>query len=132
VTLRSTIGFLLGAAAASTAGAMTLLPWLLAGDRLDFNWAATGFLAMAVPGIAAGAWFARAYGRPGSQFALALAAGAGARMVLAALAAIFAARASAGTALVAGLAAGFVPVTTYEIVWFARMSAGHSNMKSRG
>lgn len=122
MTLRSPVGFALGASLAAAVGAATLLPWFAGGDRSVSGWAVKGFLAMAVPGVFGGAWLAREHGRPASRFLIALATGFVTRLVLAALAAFFAAKAGggAGTALLSGLAAAFVPVTAFEMVWFIR------------
>jgi uncharacterized ion transporter superfamily protein YfcC len=77
---------------------------------------------MTVPGIAGGAWLAREHGRSVTRFLVALVTGFVTRLFLAALAAFFAAGAGngAGTALLAGLAAGFVPLMIFEMVWFVR------------
>jgi TM2 domain-containing membrane protein YozV len=77
---------------------------------------------MAVPGIVGGAWLAREHGRSAQRFLVALATGFITRLVLAGLAAFYAAKAGdgAGTALLAGLAAGFVPLMAFEMVWFVR------------
>jgi hypothetical protein len=77
---------------------------------------------MAVPGVLGGAWLAREHGRSPTRFLIALAAGFVTRLVLAGSAAFFAARAGggAGLALLAGLAAGFVPLTAFEMFWFVR------------
>lgn len=132
MTLRSAIGFALGASAMAAVGAATLLPVFAGDDRAASTWAAAGFLAMAVPSIACGAWLAREHGRPGSRFLLALVAGVAARLILASLTTIFAARAAAGPALVAGLAAGYVPLTAFEMVWFMRHRALGLGTESRG
>jgi hypothetical protein len=107
---------------AAAIGAVTLLPWFLGDDQLTSAWAAKGFLAMTIPGIAGGAWLAREHGRSAKRFLVALASGFVTRLILAAFSAFFAARAGngAGTALLAGLAAGFVPLMIFEMVWFVR------------
>lgn len=103
-------------------GAVALLRLFLGGDRLASAWATKGFLAMAIPGIIGGAWLAREHGRPAQRFLIALAMGFVTRLVLAGLAAFYAARAGegAGTALLSGLAAGFVPLMIFEMIWFNR------------
>ena len=126
MTFRSAIGFALLASVAAAVGAAALLPWFWGGDRVASAWAAKGFLAMAAPGIARGAWLAREHGRPAPRFLIALATGFVTRLVLAALAAFFAAKADAGAALIAGLAAGFVPLTAFEMVWFLRVRGAQS------
>jgi hypothetical protein len=77
---------------------------------------------MAAPGIAGGLWLTREHGRSAKRFLVALATGFVTRVGLAALAAVLAARAGngAGTALLAGLAAGFVPLMIFEMIWFVR------------
>jgi hypothetical protein len=122
VTFKSTIGFVLGALGAAAIGAVALYFAFRNADRLASGWAAKGFLAMALPGIAGGAWLAREHGRSAARFLAALATGFITRLVLAALAAFFAARAGdgAGTALLSGLAAGFVPLMIFEMTWFVR------------
>jgi hypothetical protein len=116
------IGFVLGAGAAATLGAAGLATWVASTGTSAFPWAAGGFAAMAVPGIAGGSWLAREHGRPGSRFLWALATGFVTRLVLVAIAAFLAAKAGdgAGTALLAGLAAGFVPLMIFEMIWFLR------------
>jgi len=127
VTSKSTIGFVLGASVAAAIGAVALLFGYGDADRLASGWAAKGFLAMAVPGIAGGAWLAREHGRSASRFLAALATGFITRLVLAAVAAYFVARAGdgAGTALLSGLAAGFVPLMVFEMAWFIRSRGAH-------
>ena len=100
-----------------------MLLWLANGDSLAAVWSAKGFLAMALPSIAFGAWLAREHGGAGSRFVVLLLAAMGIRFVLAAIAAFGAVKAggSAKTGLLAGLAAGFVPVMLFETVWFARL-----------
>jgi hypothetical protein len=120
VTFRSAIGFGLGASLAAAVGAAALFPWLSGDDRLASAWATKGFLAMAMPGLVGGAWLAHEHGRPSPRFLIALAMGFFSRLVLAGLAAFFATKAGAGAALIAGLAAGFVPLTAFEMVWFMR------------
>ena len=120
MTSKSVIGFALVSSAVAAMGAAALLPWFWGGDRNAFVWAANGFLAMAVPGIVVGAWLVREHGRSAPRFLIALATGFVTRLVLAALAAFFAAKVDAGSALLAGLAAGFVPLTVFEMVWFLR------------
>jgi hypothetical protein len=115
------IGFALGASATATVSAVCL-SWGLAGHEDGVaSWATIGFLATAVPGVAGGTWLVAEHGRPGSRFLVALAAGFVARLVLAAVAAFGAAKAggNAGFGLICGLAAGFVPLMTFESIWFA-------------
>jgi len=119
----SATAFVLGATTAALVGAVGVLPGTTGGDVVAEGWAATGFLAMALPGVAGGAWLVREHGRSGSRFIAALQAGIFVRIVLAAVVAFGAARAggSAITASIAGLAAGFLPVMAFEMAWFARL-----------
>jgi hypothetical protein len=90
------------------------------GER--FAWAVRGFLAMALPVLGAGWWLAREHGRAGGAFVLAL--GAGFILRAAFLAIVVAAAARRGpdalTGALGGLAAGFVPLTAFEMLWFSR------------
>jgi hypothetical protein len=127
--------FGLGATAAATVGAAALLAGSAGRDELAAGWATKGFLAMALPGVAFGAWLAREHGRAGSRFVVALLAGIGVRFTFATIAAFGAAMAggSATTGLLAGLAAGFVPVTLFEMAWFSRSrSAPFAGTEPRG
>jgi hypothetical protein len=114
--------FVLGATAVAFVGATALLPWLAGGDALAARWAARGFLAMAVPAVAGGAWLAREHGRVESRFVMAVLTGILVRLLAAVVVAQGAAKAggSAMTGLAAGLIAGFVPVTAFQAVWLAR------------
>jgi len=116
------IGFAFGASAAATLGAAGVVLWIATTGSAAASWAAAGFAVMAVPGIVFGSWLAREHGRPGSRFLSALATGFVTRLVLVAVAAFSAAKAGegAGTALLAGLAAGFVPLQIFEMIWFLR------------
>jgi hypothetical protein len=108
------IGFAAGSAVALAIGAAAI--------TRSGPFALGGFLAMALPGIASGLWLVRAHGRPGGGFVIGLASGFVARLVLTAVGAFFAARAGDGApiALLTGLAAGFVPMFLWEMVWFGR------------
>ena len=118
--------FVLGATAAALVGAAALLAWTSRDGVLPAGWVVSGVLAMALPGIAGGAWLAREHGRARSGFVAVLQAGMLVRLVLGALVAIGAAKAggSAMAASMAGLAAGFLPVMAFEMVWFARAREG--------
>ena len=122
MTFGSAAGFARAASVAAVIGALALLPWFAGDDRLAASWAARGFLAMALPGIAGGAWLAREHGRAGSRFVAVLGVGFILRLALAAIAAFGAAKAGGGAVdgLLPGLAAGFVPVTAFEMFFFAR------------
>jgi len=126
VTSKSVIGFAVSASAVAAAGAAALFAGFAGGDRAASAWAAKGFLAMAAPGIAGGAWLVREHGRSATRFVVALAAGFATRLILAGAAAFFAAKADAGLPLIAGLAAGFVPLTIFEMVWFLRARGAQS------
>lgn len=135
MTLGPAASFARGALAAAAFGALALLPWLGGGDVLAASWAAKGFAAMALPGIAGGTWLAREHGRRASRFVVALGAGFLARLVLAGIAAFGAAKAGGGAVegLLAGLAAGFVPVMAFEMFWFARATrAQGAGLETRG
>jgi hypothetical protein len=135
VTLRFEARFALWATAAAAVGAVLLSPRLFAEDRLVSEWASKGFFAMALPGICGGVWLAHEHGRSGSRFLAALASGALGRLVLGALVAFGAARAGgrAIDGLLPGLAAGFVPVLLFEMIWFARTASGPAaGTESRG
>ena len=122
MTFGSAARFALAASVAAAIGALALTPWFLGDDRLTADWAARGFLAMALPGIVCGAWLAQEHGRNSSRFVMALGTGFILRLVLGALAAAGAAKAgrSAIVGLLPGLAAGFVSVTAFEMLWFVR------------
>jgi hypothetical protein len=127
---RTALGsFLIQAALAAGVGAACVLPWA---SRPD--WAALGFAATAVPGLAAGAFLVRQHGRPGAGFVVALGAGMIARLLLGAAVASAAAWSdhAARTAAVAGLAAGFLPVMLFESLWFARSQAAGEQREARG
>lgn len=77
---------------------------------------------MAMPVIATGAWLAHEQGRTGVTFVAVLGAGLLVRATLLVVVVMGAIQQGA-TALVgtlAGLAVGFVPVTAFELAWFAR------------
>jgi hypothetical protein len=85
-------------------------------------WTLYGFAAMAIPGLVSGAWMVRSHGRPGAGFVLALGTGVTLRVVLLSIVVAVAARQGSAelTQTLAGLAFGFVPLTVFELVWFAR------------
>ena len=114
--------FVLGATAAALVGAAALMTWFAGGDVLAAGWATRGFLAMALPGVAGGAWLAREHGRAESRFVIAVMAGILVRLVVAAIVVSGAAQAggSAMTGSLAGFCAGFVPVMAFETAWFSR------------
>jgi hypothetical protein len=122
---KSAAAFVLGSTAAALAGLAALLAWTSRDGVLPAVWVVGGFLAMALPGVAGGAWLAREHGRAGSSFVAVLQAGMLVRLALAAMVAMSAAHAGgpAMAASMAGLAAGFLPVMAFEMVWFARTEA---------
>ena len=135
MTGTSTLGFALGAIVAALAGAAALTAWSAGGDALGAHWAARGFLAMALPAIAGGAWLAREHGRPGSRFLAALVAGIVVRLTVALIVTLAASRAggSATTGLLSGLGAGFAPVMLFETAWFTRsIRAYRTGAETRG
>jgi hypothetical protein len=135
LTFGSAATFARGASVAAALGALALLPWLAGDDRLAAAWSARGFAAMAIPGVVGGTWLARKHGRRASRFVVALGAGFLARLVLAGIAAFGAAKAGGGAieGLLAGLAAGFVPVMAFEMFWFARATrAQGAGLETRG
>ena len=77
---------------------------------------------MALPGIAGGIFMARVHGRTGPGFVVALGSTFVVRLVLAGIVTYGAQRTGQGSVhgVLQGLAAGFVPLTALEMVWFAR------------
>jgi len=113
-----------GVALSAVAGAAVLAPWAAgASDPVRLS-AVAGFAAVALPTVGGAAWLARAHGRSGHRFLLALGVSMTGRMLLAfttlLLAGVrFGPAAVAGAAL--GIAAAFVPTMIYEAAWFARL-----------
>jgi hypothetical protein len=116
--LRTTFAFAIGAAAAATTGGLAVA------IASPGPWSAAAFLATAVPALLSGAALAHLHGRPGGAFPLVVGAGSFLRLALGCLVTILAARKGgpAVSAALAGLVAGFVPVTAFETWWFARKS----------
>jgi hypothetical protein len=116
----------LGAAALSGAAAAALALALRNAAADTTSWAVTGFLAMALPAIASGAWLAHEHGRTGPRFLVAL--GTGWLLRAAFLAAVVVAALRRGSPAVSGallgLGVGFVALTAFEMLWFARRSRG--------
>jgi hypothetical protein len=85
-------------------------------------WAMAGFGAMAFPIIVTGAWLAHEQGRAGVAFVIALSVGLLLRAGLLAIVVAAAARQGEPSLLPAlsGLVLGFVPLTAFEMTWFAR------------
>ena len=108
---------------------LSALPVLALGrahGREILVWSLGGWALMAVVGIAAGVWMVRSHGRPGSGFLAALAGGMLSRLFLSAAGAAWAARQDIETvwAFLGGLAAGYVPLQTFELAWFIRRGRG--------
>ncbi|MCP3980489.1 MAG: hypothetical protein GY716_14400 [bacterium] len=84
-----------------------------------------GWLMMALPGVAGGAWLAGVHGKPGTGFLFALAAAIAARVVLAGLGAlpVIVVGREAILPYAAGLGAGFFPLQVFEVAWFVRRTA---------
>jgi len=120
------LNFASGAAvsAAFAAGALSLA--LRGTASVTFTWAMGGFVAMALPVIATGAWLAHEQGRAGVSFVVGLGTGLLIRAML--LVAVVVGAASEGPAALkgalAGLAIGFVPATAFEMIWFSRRAQG--------
>ena len=122
--LRTTQGFAIGAAASASLGGMAVLlaiPNVAAGGR---GFAASAYLATALPALLFGTLLARLHGRPGGAFPLVVGGGLVVRLGAGCLVTALAARAGGAAipAALAGLAAGLVPVTAFETWWFARKS----------
>jgi len=99
----------------------------LRGTAVDTStWATAGFLAMAIPTIATGAWLAHEQGRAGASFVVALGSGLVLRAGLLAVVVAVAARRGDPSLRGAlyGLALGFVPAIAFELIWFARRAHG--------
>jgi len=122
----STLSFASGATISAALAAVALVLGLRGVASDTSAWAMAGFVAMALPVIAAGVWLAYERGRAGVSFVVAL--GAGLLMRAALLVVVVAGAAHQGEAALigalVGLAVGFVPVTAFELVWFARRAHG--------
>lgn len=122
MTRSSPASFALGAVAVSAVGTPALAVVLRNAPDGTSAWALVGFLAMALPAIVCGAWLAREHGRTGASFMVAL--GAGWALRAASLAAVVVAALRQGPGALSGaligLAVGFVALTAFEMVWFAR------------
>lgn len=113
--------FLLAASAVGVAaGAVALAATEAAGG--SGPWALAGWGPMAGIGLGSGGAMAARHGRPGSGFLAALVAGMLSRLTVAAALGLVATRAGEPALLsyVAGLAAGFLPLQAFEVVWFYR------------
>ena len=120
--LRTTHAFAIGALASASAGGAVLAV------AMPSAWSAAAFAATACPGLVSGVLLAHLHGRSGGAFPLVVGLGLLVRLVAAGSVTVLAAR-SGGPAIpaaLAGLVAGFVPVTAFETWWFARKSLRES------
>lgn len=83
-------------------------------------WGVAGWGAMALAGVAGGAWLAARHGGASRAFLVALGTTMGARATLGVAGALAAGRAGALGAYVAGLVAGYAPLQAFEMLWFLR------------
>lgn len=93
-------------------------------------WSLSGWLILAAVGAADGVWLNLRYGQAGSGFLLAMVTGMLARMLVVGIGTFLAFRAgeAAPWAFLAGVAAGFVPLQVFEVIWFLRL--GREQAKS--
>lgn len=114
--------FAAGAAWTAAIAAGVLLLGLRGSTGEASVWAMAGFAAMALPIVLSGAWLAHEQGRAGVAFVIALSVGLLLRAALLAIVVAAAARQGEPSLLPAlsGLALGFVPLTAFEMIWFAR------------
>ena len=126
MTLGVSVRFAAGAALTATLAAAVLFLGFRGAAGDASTWAAAGFAAMAFPIIASGAWLAKEHGRAGAAFLVAFAAGLLLRAALLVIVVVAAARQGEPSLLPAlsGLALGFVPLTGFELIWFARRAHG--------
>ena len=116
--LRTTHAFAIGALASASVGGAVLV------IAMPSAWSAAAFAATAFPGIVSGTALTHLHGRSGGAFPLVVGLGLFVRLAAASTVTMLAARAGgpAVPAALAGLTAGFIPVTTFETWWFARKS----------
>jgi len=112
---------LIGGAIAVAAGA-ALLPIAIAEGAVALQWGISGWLIMAVTGLAGGIWIVNKHGKQGSGFLVALGTCMLARLFASAAGAFGAALQGmeAVWAYIAGLSAGYLPLQLFEIWWFVR------------
>jgi hypothetical protein len=98
------------------------------------SWAVLGFLAMALPAIISGAWLVGQHGRTGPGFFVALGFGWALRAGLLAVVVVAALRQGSAPLMgaLSGLAVGFVALTSFELLWFARRTRHGSVSAERG
>jgi hypothetical protein len=107
------------------AAAALLVPALLVGLPA-LGWGLAGWLVAASVGVAGGAWTVARHGTGGGGFTAALAACILARLLLGAAGAFAAATSGMASAhaFLVGLAAAYVPVRVFEMVWFLQRNPG--------
>jgi hypothetical protein len=112
---------LIGGAITLAAGA-ALLPMAIAEGAVALQWGLSGWLIMAVTGLAGGIWLVNRHGKQGSGFLVALGTCMLARLFASAAGAWGAATQGmdAVWAYIAGLGAGYLPLQLFEIWWFVR------------
>ncbi len=117
------VGRWIAAASVVTAlGAVVVVPWASSLGPGAVGWAASAWAAMAIVGIAAGAWLVNEYGRAGSGFVVAMGTGILLRSMVALGWVAWSLRAGGGAhrPCLAGLAAAYVPLQVLEVAWFHR------------
>ena len=127
------LNFATGATVAAVLAAAGLVFGLRGASSVTSGWALVGFAAMALPVIATGAFLAHEQGHAGASFVVVLGAGLLMRAVFLTLVVAGALRQDTAALLGAlvGLAVGFVPVTAFELVWFARRVHGEPRHAER-
>ncbi len=114
---------LLGGAIALAVG-LPLLPWALAEGPVAVQWGVSGWLVMAVTGMAGGVWLVLKHGKRGSGFLVALGTCMLARLFASAAGAFGAAQQGmeAVWPYIVGLIAGYLPMQLFELWWFVRVA----------
>lgn len=130
----SPASFAIGAGAVSAVGTPAVAIVLRSAADGASEWGVLGFLAMALPAVACGAWLAREHGRLGASFMVALGTGWALRAAFLVAVVVAALRRGPGalSGSLTGLAAGFVALTAFEMIWFARQKRGGSFSAERG
>ena len=129
----------LSGAAIAAVGGSAVLPWSSASGAESLRWALLGWGLMSFAGLSGGAWLAREHGRPGTGFVVAMGTSMLARLFAAGTSLAGALLSGDGSyrACLVGLAAGYVPLQVFEILWFYRLpgrAAGGAlaNAQARG
>jgi hypothetical protein len=114
---------LLGGAIALASG-LVLLPWALAEGPAAVQWGVSGWLIMAVTGLAGGVWLVIKHGKHGSGFLVALGTCMLARLFASAAGAFGAAQQGmeAVWPYIVGLISGYLPLQMFELWWFVRIA----------